>query len=69
MIRIRAPSDYVIRENEVLIIVLPMKNADALANDAHGGAVRAPSTLRNRVLQSSKLTTDQVQEMLRQARK
>jgi voltage-gated potassium channel len=63
------PSDYVIHENEVLIIVLPMQNADALANDAHGGAVRAPSTLRNRVLQSSKLTTDQVQEMLRQARK
>lgn len=63
------PSDYVIREHEVLIIVTPMANSDALANDAHGGAVRAPSTLRNRVLQSSKLTTDQVQEMLRQARK
>ena len=63
------PSNYVINEHEVLIIVTPMKNSDGLANDAHGGAVRAPSTLRNRVLQSSKWTPDQIQEMLNQPRK
>jgi uncharacterized protein with PhoU and TrkA domain len=63
------PSNYVIHEHEVLIIVTPMKNSDAVANDAHGGAVRAPSTLRNRVLQSTKWTPDQIQEMLNQARK
>jgi Trk K+ transport system NAD-binding subunit len=63
------PSDYVIKNHEVLIIVTPMKYSDTLANDAHGGAVRAPSTLRNRVLQSTKWTPDQIQEMLKQGRK
>lgn len=62
------PSTYMIKPHEVLIIVTPMKNSDDLANDAHGGSVRAPSTLRNRVLQSAKWTPDQIQEMLRQAR-
>jgi uncharacterized protein with PhoU and TrkA domain len=63
------PSKHVIEEHEVLIIVTPMKNSDALANDAHGGAVRAPTTLRNRVLQTAKWTPDEIQEMIRQHQK
>lgn len=59
--------DYVIRKQEVLIIVTPMKHSDDLRDDAHGGNVRAPSTLRNRVLQSTKWTPDQIQKLLQQA--
>ena len=62
-------SDYVIRENEVLIIVTPMKHSDAIRDDAHGGTLRAPSTLRSKVLQSAKFTPDEIQALLKQARK
>ncbi len=62
-------SDHVVRENEVLIIVTPMKHSDAIRDAAHGGTVRAPSTLRNKVLQSAKFTPDEIQALLQQARK
>lgn len=67
---IYAPSsDYIIRENEVLIIVTPMKHSDAIRDDAHGGTLRAPSTLRSKVLQSAKFTPDEIQALLKEARK
>lgn len=62
-------SDYIIRNNEVLIIVTPMKHSDAIRDAAHGGAVKAPSTLRNKVLQSAKFTPDEIKALLQQARK
>ena len=65
-----APStDYVIRPHEVLIIVTPMKYADTLRDDAHGGTVRAPTTLRSKVLQSARFTPDEIQALLKQGRK
>lgn len=65
-----APStDYVIRPHEVLIIVTPMKYSDAIRDDAHGGTVRAPTTLRSKVLQSARFTPDEIQALLKQGRK
>ncbi|GAB5490012.1 MAG: hypothetical protein Phog2KO_02270 [Phototrophicaceae bacterium] len=65
-----APStDYVIREHEVLIIVTPMKHSDAIRDDANGGTVRAPVTLRSKVLQSAKFTPDEIQALLKQGQK
>ncbi|MGB7340901.1 MAG: NAD-binding protein [Phototrophicaceae bacterium] len=63
------PSDYVIREHEVLIIVTPMKHSDTLRDAAHGGVVHAPSTLRSKVLQSQRFTPDEIQELLKQAKR
>lgn len=65
-----APStDYIIRPHEVLIIVTPMKYADTMRDDAHGGTVRAPTTLRSKVLQSARFTPDEIQALLKQGRK
>ncbi|MEO1286130.1 MAG: NAD-binding protein [Chloroflexota bacterium] len=63
------PSDYVIQEHEVLIIVTPMEHSDTLRDLAHGGIVRAPSTLRSKVLQSQQFSPDEIQELLSQARR
>lgn len=65
-----APSqDYIIREHEVLIIVTPMIHSDTIRDDAHGGIVHAPSTLRSKVLQSARFTPDEIQALLKQAKK
>lgn len=63
------PRDYIIREYEVLIIVTPMIHSDTIRDDANGGTVRAPSTLRSKVLQSAKFTPDEIKALLRQASK
>lgn len=63
------PNTYVIRAHEVLIIVTPMQHSDEIRDSAHGGTTRAPSTLRNRVLQSARWTPEQIQEMLKQGRR
>lgn len=63
------PSDYIIHQHEVLIIVTPMKHSDTIRDVAHGGIVKAPSTLRNKVLQSAKFTPDEIKALLQQARK
>jgi len=59
------PRNYLINAHEVLIIVTPMQHADELRNSAHGGAIRRPTTLRSRVLQSSRWTPDQIEQMLK----
>lgn len=62
------PKDYVIKAQEVLILVTPMKHSDNLREAAHASADRRPATLRNRVLQSTKWTPDQIQKLLQKAR-
>ena len=62
------PSDYVIKPHEVLIVVEPIDQLDAIREDAYGGTQRAPTTLRSRVLQTSNWTTDQIQKLLKQGR-
>jgi K+/H+ antiporter YhaU regulatory subunit KhtT len=42
------PGDYVINLNDVLIVITPMENADALRLKAHGGSSKRPRTLRRR---------------------
>ena len=61
------PPDYVIQENEVLIIVTPMKHSDALRDAAHGTQNKRPTTLRRtRVLQTDQWTRDMIKELIDQ---
>lgn len=60
--------DYVLHEYEVLIIVTPMTESDAIRDAAHGGSVRAPKTLRSKVLQSASYSPDEIQALLKQGR-
>ncbi|MGJ3238188.1 MAG: potassium channel family protein [Anaerolineae bacterium] len=53
------PPDYVIQAHEVLIIVTPMAYADAIRDAAYGGVIKAPSTLRDKVLQNPSFTPDE----------
>ncbi|MEL6406123.1 MAG: NAD-binding protein [Chloroflexota bacterium] len=63
------PLDYVIKAHEVLIIVTPMEHGDSLRDDAHGGNVIAPKTLRAKVLQSATFTPEDIQALMRHGRK
>jgi voltage-gated potassium channel len=59
--------DYVIEENQVLIVVTPMKNADELREVAHGSANKRPATLRRtHVLQSDQWSRDILRELIEQ---
>ena len=59
--------EYVIQDNQVLIVVTPMKNADDLREMAHGGANKRPSTLRRtHVLQSDQWSRDILRELIEQ---
>jgi voltage-gated potassium channel len=46
------PADYVIREQEVLIVVTPMVHSDELRLTAHGSASKRPHTLRRATVTS-----------------
>jgi voltage-gated potassium channel len=46
------PADYVIRENEVLIVITPMMHSDELRLTAHGSASKRPHTLRRAAITS-----------------
>lgn len=59
------PGSHVIQPQEVLIIIVPMDQSDALRVDAHGGESKRPSTLRRvKVLQTSRWTRDMIQELI-----
>lgn len=59
--------DYVIEQNQVLIVVTPMKNADEIRDVAHGSANKRPATLRRtHVLQSDQWSRDILRELIEQ---
>jgi voltage-gated potassium channel len=50
-----APSDdHVLGDNEVLIVVTPMKHGDDLRTEAHGSATRRPVSLRRGYLETNR---------------
>jgi voltage-gated potassium channel len=58
------PPHYVIQKQQVLIVITPMKYADLLRDLAHSHESKRPSTLRTRVIQSSKWTREELQKLL-----
>jgi len=56
---------HVIKPFEVLIIVTPMSQSDALRIDAHGTEGKRPQTLRQiKVMQTNTWTRDMIQELI-----
>jgi voltage-gated potassium channel len=58
------PPNLVIQKQQVLIVITPMQYADLLRELAHGHESKRPSTLRTRVMQSSKWTREELQKLL-----
>ncbi len=62
-----APSgDYVIKADEVLIVVVPMIYSDELASSAHGSISKRPTTLRNKVLSSGSWSREMIKDLIEQ---
>jgi len=65
---IYAPSHHhIIKPQEVLIVVTPMKHSDELRDIAHGSESKRPKTLRRtQILKSDTWTLDQIKELIHQ---
>lgn len=57
--------NHILQPHEVLIVITPMQHSDALRELAHGNSTKRPTTLRTRVIQSSKWTQEEILELLR----
>lgn len=61
------PDDYLIQAHEVLIVIVPMRHSDTLRDVAHGSVSKRPSTLRTRILQSTRFTQEEITNLMKNA--